>query len=123
MKTKLVNRYYCDFCKKSGGAARWILRHETGCTMNPNRTCGMCRLMQNEQAPIVDLVHVLVMESPEVAIKNLREVSGGCPACMLAAIRQSGLSMYVFSEVFIYSEEMEKAMANVRHAENELRGY
>ena len=36
------NRYYRDFCKKSGGSAYHMRRHESACTANPNRQCGMC---------------------------------------------------------------------------------
>ncbi len=35
-------RYYCDFCKKSGGRKDAIENHEKVCTANPNRQCGLC---------------------------------------------------------------------------------
>lgn len=89
MRTKLINRYYCDFCKKAGCAKRWIAHHESRCTNNPNRVCGMCELDGDViQKPIAELSAAL--ESG--GIEGLRTAAEGCPACMLAAIRQSGIN-------------------------------
>ena len=101
-------RYYCEFCKKSGGHRYWIERHETGCTKNPKRICGMCHLVGNEQAKIEDLTKIISdhakIKSTESEgwisisirdeaglIKKLRGATGDCPACILAALRQSEL--------------------------------
>ena len=64
MKTKLRQRHYCDFCKKSGGSRYHMERHEKYCTMNPKRECRMC--------------------------ETARDISVQCPACRLADFRQGG---------------------------------
>lgn len=35
-------RYYCDHCKKVGGSGFHMAKHEVGCTLNPDRKCGLC---------------------------------------------------------------------------------
>lgn len=40
MKTKRKLRYYCDWCKKSGGSKHHLAKHERGCTLNPRRVLG-----------------------------------------------------------------------------------
>jgi len=109
MKCKKVWRYYCEFCKKSGGHKYWMERHEGGCTINPGRICGMCSLVGNYQAPIEELKNIILKyickdtgEIPFVitnlivdekkTLAELREKTNNCPACILAAIRQSDLS-------------------------------
>lgn len=56
MKTKLRPRFYCDFCRKSGGSAAAMTRHESACTANPNRVCKMCPAGGLSQKPITDLI-------------------------------------------------------------------
>lgn len=84
MKQRKVWRYWCDFCNKGGCSKSAMARHEQHCTMNPQRTCGLCAHDQ-------DLVqkHIEVLKAAYgVGLEELRRVSGGCPVCMLAAIRQ-----------------------------------
>jgi len=50
--TKRVNRYYCEYCGKSGCAGGHMRNHEQHCTKNPNRVCGMCAIAQQQQAPM-----------------------------------------------------------------------
>lgn len=112
MKTKKVNRYYCDFCPKSGCAAGHMKSHELHCTANPNRECGLCRqavkpadlfhhIPEAEsfkkaytwKDPSTDEVHedfTLEGHEParEAALLTLREACGDCPACILAVLRQ-----------------------------------
>lgn len=93
MKKKRVWRYYCGFCKKSGCSSGHMKRHEEGCTRNPERQCGMCRVRGRGPRPtgyVATLVRSLG-RGDEAGVAALRESAGGCPACMLAAIRQSGL--------------------------------
>lgn len=90
MTKKKVWRYYCEHCKKSGCSGASMSRHEKGCTANPNRSCGHCREAGLPQHPMADLIKALG-NGNESGVDNLRELSEGCPACMLAAIRQSGL--------------------------------
>jgi hypothetical protein len=42
MKTKKVNRYYCDFCNRGGCSAAHMKKHERHCTANPERECRVC---------------------------------------------------------------------------------
>lgn len=92
MKKKKVWRYYCDYCKKSGCSAYHIQRHEGACTNNPGRHCNMCNVVQFNNKPIDELVEALGCGDRD-GVDKLRELSEGCPACMLAAIRQSKLQL------------------------------
>ena len=100
-------RYYCDYCKKSGGSGGHMKRHEESCTLNPNRICGMCKHTDEKQAAMADMIKVLdvtkitpikdyysetytMLSNEKEMLEKLREVANGCPACMLAALRQHG---------------------------------
>lgn len=87
MKRKRVWRYYCDFCKKSNCSGPSISDHEAHCTMNPDRRCGMCRQNNKHALPIAILKDALLIN-----LDALRSTCAECPACTLAAIRQSGKS-------------------------------
>lgn len=95
MKKRKVWRYSCDFCGKSNCSASSIASHEKGCTLNPNRVCRVCpKLEKDESLPLADLVALvdsITEREPKEkeAIAELRKAAGNCPACMLAAIRQS----------------------------------
>ncbi len=79
-------RHYCDFCGKAKMVKPTMVKHELGCTLNPARVCGICRLAENEQASMEALKAALVEDNGNM--KRLREVASNCPVCMLAAIRQ-----------------------------------
>jgi hypothetical protein len=83
MRTKRVNRYYCDFCKKSGCSGGHIRKHERGCTRNPDRVCGMCAKAKLEQKPTPALLDALCTGA---GVEAVLELSQGCPACVMAAI-------------------------------------
>lgn len=112
MRTKTVTVHYCEFCRKRSFTKPAMIRHELGCTLNPNRVCGMCAI-ESEAAeqddpvakPLPELIELCKtfdsgwsptnyghdMESHQKQnTEKLREAANGCPACMLAAIRQSG---------------------------------
>ena len=105
-------RYYCDFCKKSGGSGGHIAKHEKHCTMNPNRICGMCAMFSFDTVPVAELVAILpdiesvegVVASVEKAMPALREKTQNCPACILAALRQAKISVEMIRS-FNFSEE------------------
>lgn len=97
MKTVLRNRYYCDHCKKAGGSASHMRKHEAGCTNNPQRVCGMCKHGTGHIHSVADLVAILGRGS-DAQMKELREATGDCPACILAAIRQSSAAAYLLPE-------------------------
>ncbi len=102
MRTKKVNRYYCDFCKKSNCSASAISKHERGCTANPNRVCSMHKHCEGEQKPMADLVGCLTSHGTDkdwtAGMVQLREMASNCPACILAAIRQSELQKLELDE-------------------------
>lgn len=87
MKMAMRPRYYCDFCKKVGGNPASMKKHEASCTNRPDRVCGMCSQEGHEQAqtPLNALIPLAVAGD----IDGLRKAANGCPACMLAAIRQA----------------------------------
>jgi len=121
MITKKRNRYYCEFCKKSGGAAWAIRKHEERCTLNPNRHCGYCDLLEgdrniDEDPPkLTDLIAILpnpddykhedaeyncfyfrgLEEAVDAVLPKLREACHSCPACIMAALRQKGIPVPV----------------------------
>lgn len=45
MRTKKVNRYWCDHCNKAGLSAGSMAKHEAHCTLNPARNCRVCTLV------------------------------------------------------------------------------
>lgn len=103
MRTKKVSRHYCDFCGKGMFKIPSMEKHERGCTLNPNRVCGMCKLLKQEQIPIENLKSFAMSLSPEIqsepeneAVPRYRNFCGGCPACMLAGIRQAKLCTFSF---------------------------
>jgi len=107
MKAKKRWRYYCDFCKKSGGSKYWMEIHEKHCTMNPDRVCRMCELLGEEQGNMyaakylfsgIDNSKFDFMEldkEGEKVFAKAREIYHNCPACLLSALRQHGLHLMV----------------------------
>lgn len=113
MKIKKVNRYWCDFCNKAGLSASHMAKHEKHCTLNPARECRMCKMMKDgwdsdfKQATLPELIailpppdmvanenggieyHYTYQAKLDAAIPLLRKAAGGCPACMMAALRQA----------------------------------
>lgn len=70
-----------------------MVRHESGCTNNPNRICKMCR-MAREVHGATEGNPVLSLEELKLVFKNqgfeaLCESVVDCPACILAVLRQS----------------------------------
>lgn len=87
-------RYYCDHCNKGSGSPSYMRRHEAACTNNHGRRCGMCVLLGNEQrtAQSVNVARTLLDPGADyrAIMERVREVTGNCPACILAALRLSG---------------------------------
>lgn len=121
MKTKKVNRYYCDFCKKSGCSGGHMKKHEIHCTMNPNRACRVCLLLGVHQQPMSELLATLpkpasynfdpleAFEGVTLAMPLLRRKANNCPACILATLRQSGLIGITYID---YKQEMRDIFAS-----------
>lgn len=95
--------YYCDHCTKHGMSRHAMVKHERYCTMNPRRTCRWHLLDYGPREG--GGVHTMRKGLPrwirlkkplgEEDIVQLREYCEGCPACMLAAIRQCGIERYL----------------------------
>lgn len=146
MITKKVNRYYCEFCKKANCSAFSISRHESACTLNPNRICNVCKMdhgewSQNEfeQRPISELLVILPdpvpfkFEDPRAisewyyhdeltaavnkVLPKLREISGDCPACIMAALRQKGIPVTMVTD-FNFKAEMEQIWNDINAEAN-----
>lgn len=88
MRTAMRPRYYCDHCNKGNGSPSAMRRHERGCTLNPQRECGMCKMLADEGVvdpapPRDDLVRIMDAQG----FKAMCEAANDCPACILAALR------------------------------------
>jgi len=88
MRTVMRPRYYCDHCDKGNGSPSAMKRHEAGCTMNPKRVCGMCRMLAEEGGPEPapprdELLRILDAQG----FKAMCEAANDCPACILSALR------------------------------------
>ena len=141
MRTKKVNRYWCDFCNKAGLSASSMLRHEKHCTMNPHRECRVCKMVDEgrdvgfERISVADMVALL--PSKDALIKHdqhgaggyfaddqgllkaslpaLRKAAGGCPACILSALRQSKIPVPL-AEDFNFSMEMKQIWSDINES-------
>jgi hypothetical protein len=141
MRSRKVTRYYCDFCRKAGCSRHHMEKHEKRCTMNPNRECGMCKSAENVQPKLSELVALLPApkdyEEPafmgigrvyaglgaaiDVALPVLREKSNNCPACILAALRQSSVIPIASIEHFNFKKEVEEFWSRV-NSEQAIQG-
>lgn len=92
MQMKMRPRYYCDHCKKVSGSKSAMATHEAHCTANPNRWCRMCGsgIAPHHFTGIL-LRPGNTMEDWKAKMDSLRSAAEGCPCCILAAIRQSGV--------------------------------
>ena len=132
MRSKKVWRYYCEYCKKSGCNKFYLERHEKHCTMNPNRECRFCKIIEKEddieKLPMDKLIELV----PD--LDKLREATNNCPACILAAIRQEYIKRESMEEEeefsyrsyiakFDYKKEVDKFWADHNEAENEETYY
>jgi hypothetical protein len=126
VRVRKVNRYYCDFCTKANLSAFHMRKHEAGCTLNPERVCGMCKMVGSTQRPIPELVALLPDSSPvhlsmteddaywdaqrefsealKAALPVLRDSTRNCPACIMAALRQAKIPVPL-AEGFNFSAE------------------
>lgn len=126
MKVKKVNRYYCEYCKKSGGNSYWIRKHEERCTLNPNRKCGFCNLLDQEQPDLQEAIRLLpepkeyenwdeagfvyysstLQTAIDEALPKLRTFVENCPACIMSALRQKGIPVPMATD-FNFTKEGE----------------
>ena len=140
MKSKKMWRYKCDFCGKWGGSKYHMTHHECRCTMNPSRECGVCAWKQRLwgdciQRTMVELLTVIgdraafIKKSDEwgdtfdedalgIVLGKLREFTDNCPACILAAFRQSNILLYGVGG-FNFKSEMESVLSDLRADQGE----
>lgn len=133
MRIRRVNRYYCDFCKKANCSGASIKNHEERCTMNPNRVCGMCKMLDNEQPSMPALLDSLpdlaslmrtyegegcgyqyIIELDRAAVQRLRDVADNCPACMMAALRQKKIPVCNAVD-FDFTKECKSIWSDINH--------
>jgi hypothetical protein len=86
MRTAMRPRYYCDHCNKGNGSPSAMRRHERGCTLNPQRVCGMCAKLAADGGPEPappreELLRLLDGEG----FKAMCAAANDCPACILSA--------------------------------------
>lgn len=106
MTTKKITRVraWCDYCQKGIWSVKKMQVHEAHCTMNPNRVCRVCKtLIGQESTPLQELLAICrnsgalfdgpsqLWEIPESLHLDLRHAAKQCPACEMAALRQSGI--------------------------------
>ncbi len=91
-----------------------MLRHEERCTLNPNRKCGYCGMLDQEQPVMADLIALLpnpqeyekkddfggksyvgLGAAVDEALPMLRKACENCPACIFAALRQKGKPVFM----------------------------
>lgn len=121
MRKVMRPRFYCDYCKVSKGTSQSMKKHEKGCTLNPHRECGMCGMAGNPTTDreamlaifagfsqfgpddyedpnaggtMANISDILAREGRELdaRLTKLRELTDNCPACILAALRQSNVA-------------------------------
>ena len=89
MRQKKVWRYWCDHCGRGMQRRDYMERHESGCTSNPARVCGMCRQAQLTQPRMEDLLKIIetAIETADDILDALLNATAGCPNCVLAALK------------------------------------
>lgn len=87
MREKTVKRYFCEYCRRSGGSKFHMAKHERGCTNNPARICTMHEFIGGgeDDTPVSENVAFLTASG----FTALRAKVENCPACLLATLRQS----------------------------------
>lgn len=125
MKKRKAWRYMCEFCKKSNCSAPSIRKHESRCTLNPERHCGMCDIACKAQPSMADLLASLPLRPtdkwPDLTDEQqqaLRAAADDCPACIMAALRQSGWAVACMTS-FDFKKECESVLAEFRAMKHE----
>lgn len=116
-------RFFCDHCKKSGGTSHHMLKHERGCTANPDRVCGICDRIGINAAPLAELIafvrqagkseydehsdHYWLSVDAE-AFAQLKQKADECPCCILAALRQTKAEVKGGALLFDFKKELKE---------------
>ena len=111
--------------------------------MNPNRVCGMCKMVEGDQKDIKELLAILpdpsdylieeeinlghpigvqkyesfqgLEEAVSEALPELRKLVDNCPACIMAALRQKGIPVPC-AEGFNFTEECKELWSDINDA-------
>lgn len=80
MRTKTVQRHYCDHCGKGMFQRPAMRLHEASCFKNPNRS--ECRICKGDSQ--TGVTHPRELSAAYAnGLDALREAAGGCPGCMM----------------------------------------
>lgn len=124
MRAKQKTVYYCDFCGKRRLLRPAMEKHELHCTMNPNRVCRW-ELLEYKHMPThamrKGIPRWLQLRAPlgTEDIEALREKVEQCPACMLSALRLSGLEYHYNHKTGLHLFSYEKEIEDWREAWHE----
>jgi len=105
--------FYCEHCRKHGLSRYAMEQHERLCTLNPLRAC---RWGGPHSFDYARLAAEFAAHAPcgTEDILTVHDEVNGCPACMLAVFRQSGVE-YHYGErgenLWDYKEEVERYRA------------
>jgi hypothetical protein len=134
MRQKQVWRYWCEYCNKAGLQKHAMAKHELHCTLNPNRKCRVCDIVGSAIGEDLSNLIALMPDPAQykkydcgeyfgqeltaavnAVLPKLREKSGDCPACIMAALRQRGIPVPMATD-FNFTEQMKEIWA-MRNAE------
>lgn len=104
-------------------------KHERHCTMNPGRTCRWAQLeygprtRYGEHTARKGLPRWLRLSAPltKTHLDKLHDYVGGCPACMLAALRQSGVEYHYNYDTGEHLFDYKVEIARYREHEQEIQ--
>jgi hypothetical protein len=93
VKIRKVLRFTCDYCKKSNCKRDAMAAHEMRCFKNPSRRCPICERQWPDEAlsKLVAGLSAITEETEKAMIDEIRNEVDGCPACVLAVIKQAKL--------------------------------
>ncbi len=91
MKKRRTWRYVCDFCSKGYSKEKYCLEHEKRCIKNPSRVCEMCEQYNLGHRTPEEMLMAMKVASRLAGrryfeIDQLRNISHGCPLCMLSVV-------------------------------------
>jgi hypothetical protein len=143
MKAVLKPVYYCDHCRQHRLSKKSMEQHEARCTLNPARVCRWRIDGHSDGGTVIDIAPFAAEllsratarpASPdpdadertyltEADIEWVRRGVDGCPACMLAVLRQSGVDEfhidYQCDTIFDYDAEVERLRTEEREEREE----
>lgn len=124
MREVIRSVFYCDHCGRHRLSRRAIADHEPTCTLNPARACKWHASPEPDDSVDAGALAVALRERAPLAkgdVEWLRAQVDECPACVLAALRQSGVEYHYDAatgdRLFDYGEQVERFRAWEREEE------